>query len=835
MPSAQGVPPAPAPSPAGTDIGAAGAAGVAAGAPTGAGAVRRMVWRLTPLPPLPPAEPGRLAGMRVLLLAQEGETATAVERELRGLGAQVRVYATAAEAGPPGGTGAPVDAVVDLTAGPAAPPVGDGVVPPAGTALAGAWRGPLHRTVAVLRDQYADWAAETSARRMYYLAVTYLGGGMGQHPDDDLAQPLGGLWAGLAKTLHREFPNCNARVVDVGRSELGSLPGIVAAELGRPGELEVGYRDGRRLGLSPVARDVGAPAVALGPEDSVLISGGGRGIGWQLALTLAGAYGVRVVVTGREPFPAEDAPWFGVGEAELRVYEKELWAQRRSGRPLSAIRGDIERTRRAWELAANITGARAAGLRIDYAQCDFTDPVQVRALLDREGAALTGVVHNAGVDTAAKLTGKTDEQIERTVRVKVDGFVNLFAELAEARLKFFCNVGSLTGRLGGMVGQLEYAAANEALARLGRWAQRLAPYPVMTLAWPTWDRVGLITNFSAALRYMAAVDVTEGVGKWVSELRAGSRGEVTFVGRLGAALAPGQATGYPVVSDLPGFAETYPKIFHLGEVSTYEPHSRLVSRVSFDLATAPVLADFLVDGAPALPVSLLAESAVRGAEWIVPGDFPELRVRCLERLVVPLGLLRLDGGGTLLEREVRGRREGRTWVVEVRFRRPGEDWATAPECGVRIVYDSPDVRSPAPPRPVARTTTLSSGAPTLRWRSSVIPAAHWQTGHDGRLTAGTRACAAKDLWATALVPATLIPVSALENVFRACTRHGDRLSVTVDPLFAGRITLHAPEPAHCLMEGDPRLGVWRVRDAASGDPVMTVTELPGPPGPVAGG
>ena len=45
-----------------------------------------------------------------------------------------------------------------------------------------------------------------------------------------------------------------------------------------------------------------------------------------------------------------------------------------------------------------------------------------------------------------------------------------------------------TGRLGGMVGQLEYAAANEALARLGRWADRLAGYPVMTLAWPTWDR-----------------------------------------------------------------------------------------------------------------------------------------------------------------------------------------------------------------------------------------------------------------------------------------------------------------------------------------------------------
>ncbi|MEK8142913.1 hypothetical protein NKH18_14395 [Streptomyces sp. M10(2022)] len=83
-------------------------------------------------------------------------------------------------------------------------------------------------------------------------------------------------------------------------------------------------------------------------------------------------------------------------------------------------------------------------------------------------------------------------------------------------------MGSLTGRLGGMVGQLEYAAANEGLARLGRWAGRQADFPVMTLAWPTWDRIGLISNFSATLRYMAAIDITDGLAKWQAELRAGS-------------------------------------------------------------------------------------------------------------------------------------------------------------------------------------------------------------------------------------------------------------------------------------------------------------------------
>lgn len=778
--------------------------------------VTRMVWELTELP----ATTGHTvpAGLRVHLLGGAEPVASAVAAELSRHGAVVH-------RGPDGG---PADAIVDLSA---AGPFPTGTDPAPG----GGWREALTGTVTALRGRYDAWAAETAADRLFYLAVTCLGGGMGQHPRDTLDQPLGGIWAGLAKTLHREFPNCNARIVDIGPGDTARLPGIVAAELGRVGEIEVGYRDGKRYTLTPAARPPAEPALTLGPEDTVLISGGGRGIGWELARTLAGKHGARVVVTGREPFPTGEEPWFGADEAGLKEFERRQWAGRAPGQSPAAVRRGLDRVRRLWELATHVTEARRQGLRVEYARCDVTDPDQVRELIGRLGPGLTGVVHNAGVDTAARLPKKTDAEILRTVEVKIDGFLHLFAEVRDRPLKFFCTVGSLTGRLGGMVGQLEYAAANDGLARLGRWASRRAAFPVMTLAWPTWDRIGLIANFAATLRYMAAIDVTDGLDRWQAELLAGSDGEITFVGPLGRAIDPGQAIGYPVVPALPGFHGSYPRIFHLGEVGTFQPHARLVATVTFDRAQAPVLGDFRVDGVDAVPASLLLENAVRGAEWLVPEDFPALRVSALEQIALPLALLRLEDGRVRLERTARGFHEGHDWVVEVTYRRAGD--TTGPQGRLRVVHavrdagGAPHGRPPAPPRPeVPQTTTLRSGPPFLQWRGTVVPPAEWEQGPDDRPVGRVRPCAANDLWATPYVPHPALPVAVLENVIRRCTRRGDGLSVTPDPLIVGRITPHAPERGPSRVEGDLALGVWRVTREASGEPVLTVSGFSGPLG-----
>ncbi|MEV6122088.1 KR domain-containing protein [Streptomyces sp. NPDC052077] len=797
------------------------------GAPDGAGPVvapvRRMRWRPV-RQPVPPAHTApAIAGARIAVLGGTPPLAARVAARLRECGARV-----VTDPGPGGDwrvDGRLPDGLVDLTLAEPFDPERGGAHAPA-----------LLRTVAALRACYPEWERETATRRLFYLAVTYLGGGMGFAPEDHAPgagpQPLGGIWAGLAKTLHREIPNCNTRILDTSLDETDLLPERICRELYRWGLFEIGHRGGHRFTLRAEAEDAGPPAVPLGPDDLVLVSGGGRGIGWLIATALARAHGCRVVVTGRGPLPDPAvAPWLTAGEADFAAYERGLWGLRAEGRPITAIRADIAAARRERELLAHLSGAHREGLRITYGTCDFTDPDAVGRLLDGLDGPPTAVIHNAGVDTPARFPKKTDEEFLRTVTTKTDGFLHLFQRVRALPLKFFCAVGSLTGRLGGMVGQLDYGAANEGLARLALWADRVAPFPVMTLCWPTWDRVGMVANFEATLRYMAALDVEEGVRLWLTELAAGTRGEVTYVGPFGRALGPLQALGYPGSEELPGYRALVPALFHLGDVSDHAPHRGLTARITLTRERVPVLTDFEVDGAPALPVSLLLENALWAAAWLPPEDLAPLVPDRFEDIRVRPAALRLDAGAAPLERTARAAYVDGAWHVEVVYR----TGAALPReaARLRVVHRAADgpraVPGAGPGGAVpegAPARRGGEGAPRgLRWRGRVLPLASWQDTAGALVAARLTEAPANDVWMLPRWPEQSLPLTALENLLRRTPADGPG---GPPELRVRRISLLRPpgtarmSGARLLVEGDPRRGDWLVSDEASGAHVLRV-------------
>ncbi|QVN19543.1 cytochrome P450 [Burkholderia pyrrocinia] len=723
---------------------------------------RRFTWRPVEIEPLPDAPAAALSGKRIAVVNGRGGT---VERVVAAL---TRACAKASVFSPPEGgdhaaaasafvrQSGPFDGIVDL-----------GLEVPFSLDAHDRWEAPLRRTVALLQACYDDWSREASTSRLFYLAATWMDGLMG-YGDEAPVQPLGGLWAGLAKTLPQELPNCNVRVLDIAPDETGRVDQLIARELYRWGRFEVGHRGGRRYTLDAThgALPDGA-APDWGPDDVVLFSGGARGIGFLAACEIAKRRGCTVVVTGREPLPAGDEPWLALDEAGFKRYGADQLRQATPERPPKAIRRALRQLERRRDAYASLDAATALGLPVYYRVCDVTDAAAVRALCDEFGDRLRGVIHNAGVDQPIRLPGKTADEFIGTARVKVVGFANLYAAVRDRPgVTGFFNVGSLTGRWGGMTGETDYAAANEALARLGLWARHdTGGRVVKTLVWPTWDGVGMITNLAVTRRYVTPMRIDDGVRHWLAELADARSGEVMYMGAVGRALTPIQIRGFGPVDGLPNLQELATRLHHAGEPRRFQPFAHFSTR--YRVAGAPGVRAFRFDGRVAVPASLLLEHARVAADWVAPPDGEPAYLHAIDDVTIRLDALSgaLDARGDLtVDTDVAGRTADDGWRVGVRCRSA----AGAALLDATFVYRSRP--------PVGATVTLpldeygpsSQQATLASWCDDLLPPVRWYG-----LFAQARAAEPAALWrvpgaaGSTPCPALWLPVNHLENVLRA--------------------------------------------------------------------
>jgi enediyne polyketide synthase len=376
--------------------------------------------------------------------------------------------------------------------------------------------------------------------------------------------------AAFARTLHLEAPHITTCVVNIPESHPQALDWIMAEVAAAGGFVEVYYdAEGRRyekvMRLLPFAETSGE--LPLTSADVLLVSGGGKGITAECAMTLAKETGARLVLLGRAT-PETDA-----------------------------------------KLAANLERLAVLGVEFKYFSVDINDAAAVRdavAQAEKEFGPVTGILHGAARNVPALLAKLSEEAFRRTLSVKVQGARNLLAAVDPEKLRLLVGFGSVIARAG-LPGEADYALGNEWLATLiEKWKVAHPACRCLAVEWSVWSEIGMGARLARNDRLIRA-----GITPIAPE-----QGVAILQRLLRQPIGPVSVVVMGRYSDLPTFEIERPELpflRFLEKFKVYYPQIELVIDLDLSGSTDPYLDDHKFQGRRLLPAVIGLEAMAQVA------------------------------------------------------------------------------------------------------------------------------------------------------------------------------------------------------------------------------
>jgi enediyne polyketide synthase len=407
--------------------------------------------------------------------------------------------------------------------------------------------------------------------------------------------------AGLAKTLHLEAPAVPVTIVTlplaatIPAARAAELADAIVGDVAATAEFSEVHYDAAGTRRVPLLRPVTYLAdrgadLPLGPSDVLLVSGGGKGITAECALTLATETGAAIALLGRSD-PATDA-----------------------------------------ELAANLRRIDAAGVRHAYVRADVTSPSEVAAAVARVDIDLgpvTAVLHGAGRNAPAPLASLDETAFRATLAPKIGGLEALLAAVDPGALKLVITFGSIIGRAG-LRGQADYATANDWLTDMTKGLAETHPdCRYVALEWSVWSGAGM----GEKLGVLESL-IRDGISPISLDSGIEMLHRVLATPAVPASLVVmSRAGNLPTITLEP---RELPLTRFIDQPRVHYPGIELVADAQLSADGDPYLVDHLLDGDLLFPAVLGMEAMAQAAVLAAPGQPVVLEnVEFLRPIVVP--------------------------------------------------------------------------------------------------------------------------------------------------------------------------------------------------------
>ncbi|GEM_PF-6797668 len=386
-----------------------------------------------------------------------------------------------------------------------------------------------------------------------YFAATSIGDYFGvEHKR--LHNPLGAVTSGFIKALEKELRPFIVKVVDIDNLAEEGICDLLINEFSHYSHnVEIGYVNGIRKCVITVKDELLQDDVAditslLESGDSVLVTGGGRGITYECAEALLSKIGrpVRVYLTGRTPVPSGTEEWLQMSETDFNNYKSAFMLEKKKERPNLKgfeIQQEYAKLKNARELYDNLERLRKGGHNVDYIACDFSSESDVKNLysvISGNGSRIMGIINGAGLPSFGKVPGKNEFAAYKVLQLKANSMYFINKYFLNSDTKFVVNMGSISGRFG-MDGQVDYSAAADFLVKLNKnLAESYENCKFICIGWPAWDSVGMaaseeVMKVQKEGRGLSYISVKEGRVQFIKELSAcnNTKCEYLYFGRLG--------------------------------------------------------------------------------------------------------------------------------------------------------------------------------------------------------------------------------------------------------------------------------------------------------------